>query len=525
MMKFSLLYGDDRSRDAAASERGSASIYNLSIDKSFAAIYPDTRGRRYFLSVLSDICPEPDEAVMRQSILRDFINSPSLYDSVVKVFSRLEPIRDDWEANRRKLYSLKRTNIAATSLDDNRALTVITASYLKKTLVFIKSVGDLIDPYPDVSPPLASLFGYCRGIAESDGFAALAEIADECEAMTNETVYDAEVAIDGALRYTLTRICVIENIEADARRSGSAQQSVAAVTDFFSRFKRKAPAPAPDTDEQKAAKVTGLFEGSVRVRDMTDCDAELITEALASLEAALSRVMRAVFDIFADIPHELTFYDVALAYVSHMKFKGAAYCFPELLPSGECAFSCDSLRDLYLLTSLPRAESVVPNSIELADGGKGVLVRGKNNSGKTVFLRSLGTAQILAQSGLPIPAASARISMRTGVFTSFAHAEKESTTLDAAGRFEEEVKEIADIIDAATPCSLVMFNETFQTTSYDEGAEGLRGILEYIAASGSFFIAVSHLTKLFELYGGDDRVLILRTSEGYKVEVDENRTA
>ena len=42
-----------------------------------------------------------------------------------------------------------------------------------------------------------------------------------------------------------------------------------------------------------------------------------------------------------------------------------------------------------------------------------------------------------------------------------------------AGEETFEVQEVAHIIDCIKPHSLILFNETFQTTSYAEGSEGM----------------------------------------------------
>jgi DNA mismatch repair ATPase MutS len=158
----------------------------------------------------------------------------------------------------------------------------------------------------------------------------------------------------------------------------------------------------------------------------------------------------------------------------------------------------------------------VPNDVYFRSGNgetSGILVTGKNNSGKTVYLRSVGTAVLLAQCGLPVPCESAVISIRYRIFTSFAAAEGELLPLSSAGRFEEEVAAISQIIDAVEPSSLLLMNETFQTTAYDEGAEGMYHILNYIAAIGCGFIFVTHLLKLKELYADNRSVEILKTSD------------
>ena len=73
------------------------------------------------------------------------------------------------------------------------------------------------------------------------------------------------------------------------------------------------------------------------------------------------------------------------------------------------------------------------------------------------------------------------------------------------------------------PHSLLLLNETFQTTAYDEGADGMAPILEYLSALGCGFIFVTHLTRLTELYRTAPGVTVMRTSDDprtrYKISV------
>lgn len=157
--------------------------------------------------------------------------------------------------------------------------------------------------------------------------------------------------------------------------------------------------------------------------------------------------------------------------------------------------------------------AVVPNDVRLGAKREGLLIRGKNNSGKTVYLRSAGTAQIFAQSGLPITAKSARISARNGIYAQFSRAEESFTQNDSAGRFEAEVRDIARIIGEIEPNSLLLLNETFQTTAFSEAAEAMRDILEAVSRAGVKWIFVTHLLKLIDLLPAGNGVVFMKTSE------------
>ena len=83
--------------------------------------------------------------------------------------------------------------------------------------------------------------------------------------------------------------------------------------------------------------------------------------------------------------------------------------------------------------------------------------------------------------GLPVPAERLTFSPCSRLLTYYAEAEKAE---QGAGRFEQEVREFRAMFDALVPGTLVLLNEPFQSTAYDEGAKGLADILAYFSACG-----------------------------------------
>lgn len=61
---------------------------------------------------------------------------------------------------------------------------------------------------------------------------------------------------------------------------------------------------------------------------------------------------------------------------------------------------------------------------------------------------------------------------------------------------------IAKIVDEAPPGSLVILNETFQSTSYDEGASCLGAILRYFSDVGVSYMAATHMMQLRPVMSG-----------------------
>ena len=72
------------------------------------------------------------------------------------------------------------------------------------------------------------------------------------------------------------------------------------------------------------------------------------------------------------------------------------------------------------------------------------------------------------------------------------------------------------MVDDLKPGSLVFLNETFQSTAYDEGAEGLSHLLKYFSRCGIRWILVTHLRQLKKMLAPEEAT-VMHTEEGYHI--------
>ena len=128
--------------------------------------------------------------------------------------------------------------------------------------------------------------------------------------------------------------------------------------------------------------------------------------------------------------------------------------------------------------ALPAGEPFIPNSIYLdPDDAQIVLITGPNMAGKSVVLRQTGLIVLLAQAGSFVPAESARIGVVDRIFTRVGAsdnlAEGEST-------FLVEMNETANILNNATPRSLILLDEVGRGTSTFDGLSIAWALVEYL---------------------------------------------
>ena len=81
---------------------------------------------------------------------------------------------------------------------------------------------------------------------------------------------------------------------------------------------------------------------------------------------------------------------------------------------------------------------------------------------------------------------------------------------------KQEVRELAAMTDTLRAGAMVFLNETFQSTAYAEGAEGLCHLLRHFTACGIRWVLVSHLHRLEEILSPEEAT-VFHTGEGYRI--------
>ena len=149
--------------------------------------------------------------------------------------------------------------------------------------------------------------------------------------------------------------------------------------------------------------------------------------------------------------------------------------------------------------SLPDG-SFVPNDTYLSnDDAQLIVLTGPNMSGKSTYLRQVALIVLLAQIGSFVPAASATIGLVDRVFTRIGAGED-----IAAGQstFMVEMTETANILNNATPRSLIILDEIGRGTSTYDGLSIARAVAEYIHNSpglGAKTLFATHYHEMVEL--------------------------
>ena len=234
--------------------------------------------------------------------------------------------------------------------------------------------------------------------------------------------------------------------------------------------------------------------------------AELRNRGISLVADALGQSADHVRNFFGMVRTELAFYVGCVNLHERLAGKGEPLCLPVAAAARERRLSFRGLCDAGLALGV---ESRVVGNEANADGKDLLLITGANSGGKSTFLRGLGLAQLMMQSGMFVVAESFCGSLCEGLFT---HFKREEDASMESGKLDEELSRMSEIVDHIAPDSLILFNESFAATNEREGSEIGRQIMSALLEKRVRIACVTHLYELAHGFydGAGAKALFLR---------------
>lgn len=506
-------------------------IHDLGLDAICEKVAGKPQEQNILLKVLSSVTDDPAVTRYRCEVFRDIYDQPQMCEELMKLLDKIDFLRDYGSFKDRYDERAGAWDLLHRLEEINDYIGYVEAIYTCLSKVTLRSEG------------LNRLKDYVDALYHERGFEELKKDISECRATTanlksvtvginlNERFEASSIGLISINSKAFTRsgilsnfsdIIVKNNIRPDNDWDDnykfhpfSATDAFAAVERFTNRQMRMNPmytiatVPADDSAE-------GM---TVHMEKVTN---HMLGLVIKKLKEVLKRYVYVTITDITDLIPELVYYIRFADYVRGLRKAGYVFCMPETAPDDEDGRTMKARGFWNLkLAENCKAEEVVRNDLDFDRDHRAYILTGANRGGKTTVTQAIGQLFALAQGGIFVPAEQFVFHPADRIHTHFPA--DEDKTLDL-GRLGEECKRFREMFRDCTGKSLLLLNETFSTTSFEEGYYIARDSVKAILNAGIRTIYNTHMHKLaFELdelnsAGGDGKAasLIVKSTDGQR---------
>jgi DNA mismatch repair protein MutS2 len=239
-----------------------------------------------------------------------------------------------------------------------------------------------------------------------------------------------------------------------------------------------------------------------RIRDLEGRERELERAVLTALSAQVGEEA----ETLAALQQVLVRLDAGVARARYGQWLGAVR--PELADDPSAPFELRELRHPLLLWQQRRqgGHAVVPVSLLVAAELRVVAITGPNTGGKTVTLKSVGLAALMARAGLFLPCSGTpRLPWCGQVLADIGDEQSLQQNLSTFSGHIRRIARILEALPAAGGASLVLLDEVGAGTDPLEGSALATALLKHLADRARLTIATTHFGELKALKYADPR--------------------
>lgn len=486
-----------------------SAIHDLGLDSVCRMLSDKVQEQNLILDVMSRICADPEVVRYRLDVFEDIYNNPAFRERMLEILDKIDFLRD--------YGSFRRDNEETSGTWD----LVHRLEEIRDYIGYVEALQDCLGKADLKSKGLKNLMAYISGIYEDNGFKELKQDINNLKASTsnlksvtvginlNERFEAKEIGLISINGKPFTKSSVLENFT--SRIAGRDTLNSDASWDGSTRFQPFTPDGSAVDRLAGMAKTKMMLQSPIfamtlaRVSD-NDMDREvtrhmdrisdhMLSKTVKNLKDVLNKyVGLSIMNITALIP-EFLYYVRWAEYIKRHRDNGFVFCKAELLQtSGNGArMQAKGFYNLKLADFVEKADQIVENDLDFDAERNLYLLTGANRGGKTTITQAVGLLHVLAQGGIFVPAAQFGFTPVDCIFTHYPA--DEDKTLDY-GRLGEECKRFKELFGQCTSESLLLLNETFSTTSFEEGFFIAKDAVRAILKKGTRCIYNTHMHKL-----------------------------
>ena len=478
-------------------------VHDLGLDVICRGLSNKEKEQSLILGIMSRITDDPEVVQFRLDVFEDIYNNPEFRERMLGILDKIEFLRD--------FGSFRRDNEESSGTWD----LVHRLEEIRDYIGYVEALQQCLGDGNLKSKGLRDLKERIDGIYNDSSFAQLKQDIAGLKASTsnlksvtlgvnlNERFEAKEIGLISVNSKAFSKSTILENFGNMIVRKDSIKEDVS--WDGSMRFQ-----PFSMGEERAGGKMEGLARARMMIQNPVlmmalvpdgDMGKDVTSHMDRITDHMLGKTMRAVkevlnkytglsiMDITALIP-EFVYYVRWAEYIKRQVVKGRVFCKASVLKAGGLRMKAGGFYNMRLLDF---ADDIVDNDLDFDDGKSTYILTGANRGGKTTVTQAVGLMYVLAQGGIFVPAKEFAFRPVDCIFTHYPA--DEDKTLDY-GRLGEECKRFRELFGRCTENSLLLLNETFSTTSFEEGFFIAKDAVRAILKKGTRCIYNTHMHKL-----------------------------
>lgn len=449
-------------------------VTNLELEQLSRLICPEysLNAQRIFTQLSTD----PETLNYRLDILEDFLNVPALEAVLYE--------------NVHKLYINEHVNIQKLGLADSFYALNQRLESLKTFIECITKCHEFCDKNKDKfhSKALIGLTDYFASVYSSEYFDEVKRETDECLKILAKGVKSVTVGINfddmmrpvEAMLLTVSTDAIKKKGRFDwiFKHVGDTGRAIGKTHSLYNENGGTNDLEAP------------LF------RELKEVNSEYISH----LDTAIRAYFKKSTEDILTFESQMSFYIGAKKLVEAVRARGLEMCRPKYLPMEDRRMNAKGIFDLSFYVQMVGSDpmgslknKIITNDCRFDDDGRFFVLTGANNGGKTTYTRAIGIIQVFAQAGLYVPCTECEISPVDYIYT---HFPKEEEVGLNTSRFTQECKQFKVTVDNATRHSLLLLNESIQSTTPTECVYIATELTKIFRCVGVRGVYATHLLEL-----------------------------
>ena len=483
-------------------------VHDLGLDSVCRKLSDKAQEQSLILGIMSRICADPEVVQFRLDVFEDIYNNPEFRNRMLEILDKIDFLRN--------YGSFRRDNEETSGTWD----LIHRLEEIRDYIGYVEALQECLGNADLKSEGLTGLAANIDEIYRDNAFKELKQDIANLKASTsnlrsvtvginlNERFEAKEIGLISINGKPFSKSLILENFT--SRLAGRDNLNEDGTWDGSPRFQQFSTAAEPGDGFMGMIKARAMLTNPILAmtlanvpnedmskdvtRHMDRISDHILSKTVKTLKEVLNKyVGLSIMNITALIP-EFLYYVRWAEYIRRHVDNGFVFSKASLLQNKDDArMRAQSFYNLKLADFVKSFSDIVVNDLDFDDSKNLYLLTGANRGGKTTITQAVGLLYVLAQGGIFVPAQKFSFAPVDDIFTHYPA--DEDKTLDY-GRLGEECKRFRELFAECTPESLLLLNETFSTTSFEEGFFIAKDAVRAILKKGTRCIYNTHMHKL-----------------------------